>query len=117
MKVKVNGVELNCRIEGKKGAPWITLSHALCNNLSLWDDHIPVLKYRYRILRYDQRGHGASPPVAGPYTFPMLIADVIALWDELGIAKEPLVRAVDRRHDRLRAGAGSRRPLAFSDRV
>lgn len=87
MKVKVNGVELNVQIEGKEGAPWITLSHALCNNLSLWDEQIGVLENRFRVLRYDQRGHGASPPVKGPYTFPMLIKDVVAMWDELGIEK------------------------------
>lgn len=85
MKVKVNGVELNCRIDGKEGAPWITFSHALCNNLSLWDEQVALLAGRYRILRYDQRGHGASPPVKGPFTFAMLIADVVALWDHLGI--------------------------------
>ena len=83
----INGCKLNYQVEGKEGAPWITFSHALCNNLSLWDGQVDALKDNYRILRYDHRGHGKSEPTPGPYTFPMLIADAIALWDQLGIKK------------------------------
>ena len=58
MKVSVGDFELNCEIEGKDGAPWVTFSHALGNNLSLWDDQVVLLKDDFRILRYDHRGHG-----------------------------------------------------------
>lgn len=84
---KINGFNLNYRVEGKKGAPWITFSHALCNNLSLWDAQARLLADRFQILRYDHRGHGGSEPTPGPYTFPMLMADALALWDHLGIEK------------------------------
>ncbi len=84
---KINGFNLNYKVEGKQGAPWITFSHALCNNLSLWDAQAEVLKDRFQILRYDHRGHGQSEPTPAPYTFPMLIADAIALWDHVGIEK------------------------------
>lgn len=87
MLVETNGVRLNCVVEGPEGAPWITLSHALANNLTLWDDVAASLKDRFRVLRYDHRGHGQSPPVPGPYTFPMLIDDVLGLWDKLGVEK------------------------------
>lgn len=85
MEIKANGVTFNCVVEGKEGAPWITLSHALANNLTLWDDTAALLRDRFRILRYDHRGHGLSEPVPGPYTFPMLIDDVLGLWDALAI--------------------------------
>ncbi|MCC2097707.1 MAG: alpha/beta fold hydrolase, partial [Hyphomicrobiales bacterium] len=85
MEIKSNGATFNCVIEGKEGAPWITFSHALANNLTLWDDAVSVLKDRFHILRYDHRGHGRSEPVPGPYTFPMLIDDVLGIWDALGI--------------------------------
>lgn len=87
MKIDVNGLKLNYEIEGKEDAPCITLSHALANNLTLWDDQVALLKGRYRVLRYDQRGHGESEAAPGPYSFAMLIGDVIALWDALGIAQ------------------------------
>lgn len=87
MMVKSNGVNFNCVVEGPEGAPWITLSHALANNLTLWDEISAALSDRYRVLRYDQRGHGKSEAVPGPYTFPMLIEDVIGIWDALGVEK------------------------------
>ena len=34
MKVSVGEFELNCEVEGKEGAPWVTFSHALGNNLT-----------------------------------------------------------------------------------
>jgi 3-oxoadipate enol-lactonase len=85
MEIKSNGVTFNCVVEGREGAPWITFSHALANNLTLWDDSVALLQDRFRILRYDHRGHGKSQPMAGPYTFPMLIDDVLGIWDALDI--------------------------------
>ncbi|MFC5384762.1 alpha/beta fold hydrolase [Aquamicrobium segne] len=85
MLIKSNGASFNCVVEGPEGAPWITLSHALANNLSLWDEVAAELGSNFRVLRYDQRGHGKSEAVAGPYDFPMLVNDVIGIWDALGI--------------------------------
>lgn len=87
MLIEANGVMLNVAIDGPEGAPWVTFSHALANNLTLWDDVVAQLKDRYRILRYDHRGHGQSPPVSGAYTFPMLIADAVGLLDTMKIEK------------------------------
>lgn len=85
MEVEANGVIFNCVVEGPAGAPWVTCAHALCNNLTLWDEIAAKLSNRYRVLRYDQRGHGRTPPVPGPYTFPMLVEDAIGIWDALGV--------------------------------
>jgi 3-oxoadipate enol-lactonase len=87
MRIAANGAEFNCRIDGPEGAPWIVFSHALANNLTLWDDVVDGLKDRYRILRYDQRGHGQTPATPGPYSFPMLIADAVGLIDAVGADK------------------------------
>lgn len=87
MFVNVNGVQYHCQIDGKEGAPWVTLSHALANNLTLWDDVAAELASDYRVLRYDHPGHGKTPAIPGPYTFPMLISHSIGLLDALGIEK------------------------------
>lgn len=87
MKIEANGVAFNCRIDGKEGAPWVTLSHALANNLTLWDDFVDAIKDRYRVFRYDQRGHGQSEGPEGPYDFPLLESDAVALLDGAGIDK------------------------------
>ncbi len=85
MKVSVGDFEINCKVEGVEGAPWITFSHALGNNLTLWDDQVALLKDRFHILRYDHRGHGGSDAPPGPYSFDDLMVDAIALLDHFGI--------------------------------
>lgn len=88
MQMEINGVSIHYETEVQNNnAPWITFSHALANNLTVWDDTVAALKADYRILRYDQRGHGKTQAVQGPYDFPMLMQDVIGLWDALGIEK------------------------------
>ena len=49
----------------------------------MWDDQAAALKDDFRILRYDQRGHGGSDAPDGNYTFDTLTADVIGLMDAL----------------------------------
>lgn len=63
------------------------LSNSLASNLSMWDGQMPVLSERYRVLRYDTRGHGASQETPGPYTMESLAGDARALLEHLGIAK------------------------------
>lgn len=91
MKATVNGVGIYYEVEGKEGAPWITFSNSLATDHTMWDDEAEALAGDYRILRYDKRGHGLSDAPEGPYTFDMLIGDVVGLWDELGIEKTHFV--------------------------
>ena len=87
MKVSVGEFQLNCEIDGKEGAPWVTFSHALGNNLTLWDEQVDILKKDYRILRYDHRGHGGSDAPPGPYSFNDLMRDACTLLDYFEIKK------------------------------
>jgi 3-oxoadipate enol-lactonase len=87
MQSTVNGISINFEIDGPDDAPWLVLSNSLLTNLSMWDDQVAALKSSYRILRYDQRGHGGTQATPGPYSFDLLVADVIALLDMLGIKR------------------------------
>ena len=87
MKTKANGININHQVDGPEGAPWLIFSNSLATNLAMWDEQARELKRTYRVLRYDQRGHGASDAPAGRYTFEVLMADAIALMDALGIKK------------------------------
>lgn len=91
MKVTANGVTLNCEIEGREGAPWLTFSNSLATDLHMWDAQAAALADDFRILRYDKRGHGRSDVPDGPYDFSMLVGDVIGLWDALGIGQSHFV--------------------------
>lgn len=81
------GVTLNTRIDGPEGAPWLVLSNSLGTDLTMWDPQIPALSAKYRVLRYDTRGHGESDAPEGPYSFDQLVGDVIGLMDHHGIDK------------------------------
>ena len=85
MKIKTNGIETNYTVEGE--GPWLAMSHSLACNLSMWDDQVKLLARRFKVLRYDTRGHGASGSPKGPYTLDQLADDVKALFDGLGIQR------------------------------
>ena len=90
-KIAANGIDINYRIDGPDGAPWLTFSNSLATNLSMWDAQTELLAGDYRILRYDQRGHGQTEASAPPYSFDMLASDMIALWDALGVERSIFV--------------------------
>ena len=82
MKIKANGIEINYEIEGS--GPWLTMSHSLACDLHMWDPQMPVLK-KFKVLRFDTRGHGQSSAPAGDYTLEQMADDVKGLLDGLGI--------------------------------
>ncbi len=87
MKIKANGININYQIDGPDGAPWLMFSNSLATSMAMWDEQAAALKNSFRVLRYDQRGHGGTDAPAGRYAFDTLLADVVGLLDALGIAK------------------------------
>jgi 3-oxoadipate enol-lactonase len=79
----VSAVQLHHRVDGLEGAPGLVLSCSLGTDMRLWDELVPILSERFRVVRYDHRGHGGSPVPAGPYTIADLVDDVVALLDDL----------------------------------
>jgi 3-oxoadipate enol-lactonase len=84
-------MKTNYRLEGPSGAPVVTLTHPLGVTLALWDDHVASLSKRYRVLRYDVRGHGGSEIPPGPYTLEQMAGDLFDLLDSLGITETHFV--------------------------
>ena len=85
MKTKANGIELNYEIAGS--GPWVTLSHSLGCDLHMWDEQMDALTRKYRVLRFDTRGHGASDAPANAYTLEQMADDVHGLFGALGISE------------------------------
>lgn len=85
--ISTRTIQLNHVVEGPADAPAIVFSNSLGANLSMWQPQAERLRERYRVVRYDQRGHGQSEVPAGPYTFAQLTADVIALADALELER------------------------------
>jgi 3-oxoadipate enol-lactonase len=87
MQITVNGLSVNYTLDGRASGPVITMSNSLASNLSMWDPQMSVLASRYRILRYDTRGHGGTDAPPGPYSLDELTEDVRALVQALGITR------------------------------
>ncbi|ESR22466.1 3-oxoadipate enol-lactonase [Lutibaculum baratangense] len=83
----IENATIHYELSGREGAPLLVLSNSLGTNLSMWDAQVAHFGDRYRILRYDQRGHGRSSAPPGEYSFGQLGRDVVALMDYLGVEK------------------------------
>lgn len=74
-------------VEGPPDAPALVLANSLGSTLAMWEPQIEELAARFRVVRFDLRGHGRSPVPPGPYALADLGGDVVALLDRLGIAR------------------------------
>ncbi|MCZ2823447.1 MULTISPECIES: 3-oxoadipate enol-lactonase [unclassified Modestobacter] len=83
----MTAVEVHAVVEGPAEAPVLLLSNSLGSDLSMWDPQVPALTERFRVVRYDTRGHGRSPSGPGDATIDDLADDVVALLDRLGVAR------------------------------
>jgi len=86
-KIKANGVEVAYRFDGPESGRVVMMSNSLMSDHTMWDVTVPALSDRYRVLRYDTRGHGQSGTTPGPYTIELLADDAVALMDALGIRR------------------------------
>jgi 3-oxoadipate enol-lactonase len=77
----------SARFDGPADAPVLVLSNSLGTSWALWDTQMPALTARFRVLRYDTRGHGSSPLTAGSYSIAMLAHDVLRLLDAFQVER------------------------------
>ena len=85
-RAKVNGIELAYEEYGS-GFP-LVLAHGFTATKEMWDGQVGPFSERYRVVVYDERGHGESeaPPVDDPgYTMASLVEDQRGLMAHLGI--------------------------------
>jgi 3-oxoadipate enol-lactonase len=74
-------------VEGPDDAPVLMLSNSLGTNLHMWDPQAKAFSEKFRLVRYDRRGHGKSGAPKGPYSMERFGRDVLAIIDGLGIKK------------------------------
>jgi 3-oxoadipate enol-lactonase len=84
-KIKVGELDVAYQFDGPADRPVILMSNSLMSNISMWDPTLPALTDRYRVLRYDTRGHGRTSVTPGPYSIAMLADDAVGLLDALNI--------------------------------
>lgn len=86
-EIRANGISMHYEIAGHPDAPVVMLSNSLGTRLEMWDPQIAMLDERYRVLRYDTRGHGRTEAPEGPYTIELLADDARALLDALQLER------------------------------
>lgn len=89
--IKTATLTMNYADDGAPDAPVVMFSNSLGADLSMWAAQADYFKQDFRVVRYDQRGHGRSEVPDGPYTFEVLCSDVVALMDALGIERAHFV--------------------------
>ena len=85
--VDANKTVLYHQFDGSPQDPVLLLSNSLGSDVSMWDAQAEAFSRRYRLLRYDSRGHGRSAVPKGPYRIEDLGRDVLGLLDALGIER------------------------------
>jgi 3-oxoadipate enol-lactonase len=84
---ELTDVRIHYTISGPESAPVLVFSNSLGTNFSMWDSQLSPLASRFRLLRYDTRGHGQSSIPPGPYTIETLAGDVVRLLDSLQLER------------------------------
>jgi 3-oxoadipate enol-lactonase len=85
--IQADGCQLNVQVQGPERAPVLMLCNSLGTDLHMWDDQVKAITERYRLVRYDRRGHGKSGAPKGPYNMEMLGRDAFAVMDGAGVQK------------------------------
>ena len=89
--IPTNGTQLYYDATGPEAAPAIVFSNSIGATLEMWDPQARALASRYRVIRYDTRGHGRSPVTDAPATIETLAADLAGLLDALAIPRAHIV--------------------------
>jgi 3-oxoadipate enol-lactonase len=126
-------VDLEYTVDGPAAGPTVVLGPSLGTTGAIWRDQLPALSSRFRVVRYQHRGHAGSAAPPGPYRFDDLGGDLLALLDTVGVERVHLAgvslggalaawvaATAASRVDRLVLVATSPRfgePLAWADRA
>jgi 2-succinyl-6-hydroxy-2,4-cyclohexadiene-1-carboxylate synthase len=90
-RITANGVHLNVEMSGQ--GPPVVLLHGFTGSAESWRAHSAVLGQTFTTLAVELLGHGASDSPADPARFGMdqCAADLIAIFDHLGLARVNLL--------------------------
>ncbi|MCW2240238.1 3-oxoadipate enol-lactonase [Azospirillum canadense] len=85
--IAAGGITVHYDLAGPSDAPVILFANSIGTSFHIWDDMVPDLVKRYRVLRYDMRGHGLTDATPSAYSMDTLADDALSLLDALGIER------------------------------
>ncbi len=80
-----DGVRLFYTVDGPADAPVLMLSNSMGTTHRMWEAQLPTFAERFRVIRYDRRGHGQSGSPPAPYSLDQLGGDALAIMDAAGV--------------------------------
>jgi pimeloyl-ACP methyl ester carboxylesterase len=84
------GVRIAAREWPGEGPPFLLL-HGLASSSHIWDLVAPRLAGAFRVITYDQRGHGRSGKPSSGYGFDRTSADAVAVMRAVGLDRPVVV--------------------------
>jgi len=85
MKARIAGTEVAYEEAGR--GPAVLFLHAFPLGLFMWDAQAEALAASHRVIRFDARGFGATPPGVSLLTMERIAEDGAALLDHLGVGQ------------------------------
>jgi len=89
MFADLDGIRL-CYESRGEGYP-VVLIHGLGLSMDMWRYQVPALAEGYRVIIFDNRGHGRSEKPPGPYDMSMFVEDTRKLLDFLELDAVALI--------------------------
>lgn len=89
--VSNNDIVIRYREDGRRDGPALLFSNSLGTDLQVWDKVVPAFAGDFRVLRYDNRGHGLSDAPVAPYSLDDHVGDLTAVMDGAGVDKAIVV--------------------------
>ncbi len=83
--LEIAGERFRFQIDGAQDAPPLVLAHSLGTTLEMFDPVVPALARRFRVVRYDARGHGQSVAHDAHYGMGDLGRDLLNIIDRLSL--------------------------------
>ena len=81
-----NGLTVHIRDEGPRDAPVLLLIHGSSASLHTWEPWVERLSDDYRLVRYDQPGHGLTGPIPdGNYNIAVFVETAEGVANALGL--------------------------------
>jgi len=84
---RIDDIVVHHTVEGPADSPALVMANSLGTDFRVFGALVPSLAGRFRIVRYDKRGHGLSDLTPGPYSIDRLGRDLAGLLDHLGIER------------------------------
>jgi 3-oxoadipate enol-lactonase len=88
---QANGIVLHHQVFGRSDGPALVFANSLGSDFRIWQEVAPAFLDRFRVILYDERGHGLSDAPPGPYSMDDHADDLLALLDALRVSRAAIV--------------------------